>query len=172
MQLAALAGNTVVGTCGSDEKAELVRSLGADRAINYRAEDLGEALREAGPFDLVYESVGRRFFDLALRNLGRKGRLLIIGYVSEYVEGLEEVTRPRVYADLLAKSASLHGFFLPHFPRQYATHVRKLVGLMQAGDLRVAIDERRFEGVGQVVEAVEYLHSGASRGKVVVRVGE
>ena len=41
---------------------------------------------------------------------------------------------------------------------------------MQAGDLRVEIDERRFEGVGQVVEAVEHLHSGASRGKVVVRL--
>ena len=40
VQLAALAGATVVGTCGSDEKAEMVRALGAGRAVNYRDEDL------------------------------------------------------------------------------------------------------------------------------------
>lgn len=170
VQLAKLAGNTVVGTCGSDEKADLVRDLGADRAVNYRDADLQAALKEAGPFDVVYESVGRRFFDLALRNLALKGRLLVIGYVSEYVDGLEEATGPRVYAQILQKSASVRAFFLPHFAEHYAAHVQKLVGLVQGGDLRVEIDERRFEGVGQVVEAVEHLHSGRSRGKVVVRL--
>ena len=96
---------------------------------------------------------------------------MVIGYVSEYVDGLEDAPGPRVYASLLQKSASIRAFFLPHFSRYYAEHVSKLVGLVQRGDLEVAIDERRFEGVGQVVEAVEHLHSGASRGKVVVRVG-
>ena len=170
VQLAKLAGATVVGTCGSDEKADLLRDLGADRAVNYRDEDLGAVLKEAGPFDVVYESVGRRFFDLALRNLAVRGRLLVIGYVSEYVDGLEDVTGPRVYAHVLQRSASIRAFFLPHFAEHYAAHVRKLVGLVQGGELRVAIDERRFEGVGQTVEAVEYLHSGRSRGKVVVRL--
>ena len=170
VQLAKLAGNTVVGTCGSEEKAALLRDLGADRAVVYRDEDLKTALREAGPFDVVYESVGQRFFDLALRNLALKGRLVIIGYVSEYVDGPESVTAPRVYTQLLQKSASIRSFFLPHFAEHYAEHVRRLVGLTQAGDLHVEIDERPFEGVGQVVEAVEHLHSGASRGKVVVRM--
>ena len=118
----------------------------------------------------MYESVGRRFFDLAVRNLAVRGRLIVIGYVSEYVDGLEETTGPRVYASILQKSASIRGFFLPHFARHYAEHVRRLVGLQKAGELRVAIDEARFEGVGQIVEAVEHLHSGTSRGKVVVRL--
>jgi NADPH:quinone reductase-like Zn-dependent oxidoreductase len=170
VQLAKRAGATVVGTCGSDEKAALLRDLGADRAVNYRDEDLGAVLKDAGPYDVVYESVGRRFFDLALRNLALKGRLVVIGYVSEYVDGLEETTGPRVYASLLQKSASIRGFFLPHFAEHYAAHVRALVGLVQGGELQVAIDERQFEGVGQIVEAVEYLHSGQSRGKVVVQL--
>lgn len=170
VQLAKLAGNTVVGTCGSDEKADLLRDLGVDRAINYRDEDLKAALRESGPFDIVYESVGQRFFDLSLRNLALKGRLLVIGYVSEYVGGVEETTGPRVYAQILQKSASIRAFFLPHFAEHYAAHVGKLVGLMQRGSLRVEVDERPFEGVGSVVDAVEHLHSGQSRGKVVVRM--
>ena len=170
VQLAKLAGNTVVGTCGSAEKADLLRDLGVDRAVVYRDEDLKAALKEAGPFDVVYESVGQRFFDLALRYLALKGRLVIIGYVSEYVDGPESVEAPRVYTQLLQKSASIRSFFLPHFGEHYAEHVGRLVGLMQAGKLRVEVDERPFEGVGQVVEAVEHLHSGASRGKVVVRM--
>ncbi len=170
VQLAKLAGATVVGTCGSDEKADFLRELGVDQAINYRDADLKAVLKEAGPFDVVYESVGRRFFDLALQNLAVRGRLLVIGYVSEYVDGLEDTTGPRLYAPLLAKSGSIRAFFLPHFVRDYREHVQKLVGLMQGGQLRVEIDQTDFEGVGQVVEAVEHLHSGASRGKVVVKM--
>ena len=38
VQLAKLAGNTVVATCGSDDKAQLLTSLGCDRVINYNKE--------------------------------------------------------------------------------------------------------------------------------------
>lgn len=40
MQLAKLAGNTVVATCGGKEKAKLLRDLGVDRVIDYKAEDI------------------------------------------------------------------------------------------------------------------------------------
>ena len=40
MQLAKLAGNTVVATCGGKEKAMLLKDLGVDRVIDYKAEDI------------------------------------------------------------------------------------------------------------------------------------
>ena len=40
LQLAKLAGNTVVATCGGEEKAMLLKNLGVDRVIDYRAEDI------------------------------------------------------------------------------------------------------------------------------------
>lgn len=40
LQLAKLAGNNVVATCGGQEKAQLLRSLGVDRVIDYRKEDI------------------------------------------------------------------------------------------------------------------------------------
>jgi D-arabinose 1-dehydrogenase-like Zn-dependent alcohol dehydrogenase len=40
LQLAKLAGNTVVATCGGEEKALLLKKLGVDRVIDYRAEDI------------------------------------------------------------------------------------------------------------------------------------
>jgi hypothetical protein len=40
LQLAKLAGNTVVATCGGEEKALLLKKFGVDRVIDYRAEDI------------------------------------------------------------------------------------------------------------------------------------
>lgn len=40
LQLAKLAGNTVVATCGGETKAQLLKDLGVDRVINYKAEDI------------------------------------------------------------------------------------------------------------------------------------
>jgi NADPH-dependent curcumin reductase CurA len=40
MQLAKLAGNTVVATCGGGAKAKLLKELGVDRVIDYRSEDI------------------------------------------------------------------------------------------------------------------------------------
>ena len=49
VQLAKQAGNTVIATCGSDDKARLLRRLGADRVINYRQESLKEVLKKEYP---------------------------------------------------------------------------------------------------------------------------
>ena len=40
MQLAKLAGNTVVATCGGGAKAKLLKELGVDRVIDYHSEDI------------------------------------------------------------------------------------------------------------------------------------
>ena len=49
VQLAKAAGNAVVATCGSEDKAALLRRLGADRVINYRKESLKDVLRKEYP---------------------------------------------------------------------------------------------------------------------------
>lgn len=172
VQLAKRAGNRVIGTCGSDEKVDLLRELGCDRPVNHRRENLRAVLREEAPqgVHLVYESVGRDFFDAALEALAVRGRLLAIGFVSEYVDGVETVRQPRVYTRLLARSAAVHGFFLPHYTEHFRAHTLELLALVREGALRVAIDERPFVGIEAVPDAVEHLHGGRSRGKVVVRL--
>lgn len=174
VQLAKLAGNHVIGTCGSAEKAEFLRSIGCDRPINYREENLKQVLRKEYPegVNLVYESVGGRYFDTAVGALARRGRLLMIGYISEYMDGPEKVTRHRIYTRLLGKSASLLGFFLPHYREHYREHTQRLSLLISEGDLQVAIDPTPFVGLESVADAVEYLHSGQSMGKVVVQLGK
>ena len=174
VQLAKRAGNHVIGTCGTDEKAAFLESLGCDHPINYSEEDVAAVLKDNYPsgVNLIYESVGGELFDTCVDALARYGRLLSIGFISEYVEGVASVSQPRVYAKLLPKSASVRGFFLPHYAEHFNEHMERLMKLQKSGALHVAIDEKVFDGLGSVVDAVEYLHSGQSRGKVVVRFPE
>jgi NADPH-dependent curcumin reductase CurA len=174
VQLAKDAGNHVVGTCSTEEKAAFLSDLGCDRPIMYTEEDVDAVLSDEYPegLDLVYEGVGGPLFDTCVAHLARHGRLLSIGYVSEYEDGPEAVTAERIYTSLISKSASIHGFFLPHFAEYFGTHVKKLMRMQRSGALDVLIDDQVFEGVAAVPDAVDYLQSGASMGKVVVRFSE
>ena len=171
VQLAKRAGNHVIGTCGSERKMELLDELGCDHPINYNEEDVGDVLQSEYPsgVNLVYEGVGGELFDTCVNALARYGRLLSIGYVSEYKTGAEKVSSERIYTKLLPKSASIRGFFLPHYAESFAEHMTRLMKLVQSGALHVSIDETVFEGIDAIPDAVEYLHTGESRGKVVVK---
>ena len=174
VQLAKRAGNHVIGTCSSAEKVELLEDLGCDHPINYAEEDVADVLAERYPsgINLIYEGVGGPLFDVCVDALARYGRLISIGYVSEYKEGAERITQERIYTSLLPKSASVRGFFLPHFAEHFTEHMDKLMRLQKSGAIQVSIDDHVFEGIEQVPDAVEYLHSGDSRGKVVVQFPE
>jgi len=177
VQLAKLSRCHVIGTCSSDEKAEFLRSIGCDRPINYKKESLKEVLKREYPrgLDLVYESVGGEIFNTCVKNLAVNGRLIIIGFVSGYTNGnfAAKLTIPLTQI-LLSKSAGVHGFFLNHFLSDVPRHYSKLCSLLEGGkllsrvDLRGAAGNGSIGGVEGVSDAIEYLHSGKSTGKVVV----
>mmetsp|Transcript_21371 Transcript_21371/g.24834 ORF Transcript_21371/g.24834 Transcript_21371/m.24834 type:complete len:349 (+) Transcript_21371:1-1047(+) len=170
----------VVGTCSSPDKVELLRKLGCDVAINYKQEDVGKVLRHHFPtgVNIVYESVGGAMLHTALEHIALKGRILTIGSISGYqnlsswsTAGTPSDSVIPIPSQLLMKSASLRGFFLPHFQKYASAHFDKLVELERQGVIHSTIDSNRcFEGLESVADAVEYLHSGANIGKVVVRI--
>lgn len=171
VQLAKIAGNHVIGTCGSDEKVSFLQTLGCDRPINYRKESVKDVLKENYPkgLDIVFESVGGEMYDVAVSALAVKGRLIIIGAISEYESGPQVVTRPRVSYQLLRKSASLRGFWLMHYFAQAPAHIVKLLDLMKSGELKATVDATRFQGVEGAITAIEHMYSGQNVGKVVVQ---
>lgn len=173
VQLAKLAGNHVIGTCGSAEKAETLRALGCDRVVNYKEESLRDVLKAEYPdgVDLVFEGVGTEMFDAAVNGLARFGRLVTIGFVSEYKDQPDFQNRVRLYYKLIGKNASVRGFNLNlWFGRpELAEHMMHLIGLLNDGKLQPQIDPAVFNGVEGAIDAVEHLQSGQNTGKVVVR---
>lgn len=180
VQFAKMAGCHVVGTCSSDEKAGFLKTIGCDRPINYKSEDLAVTLRKEYPqgVDVIYESVGGSVFDLAVNCLATKGRLLVIGFISGYqsASGLQPVRGATIPAKLLQKSASIRGFFLPHFLSDYRESWQKMVELLSKGSLVCEVDtgeretDGRFVGLESIYRAVEYLYAGKNLGKVVVEL--
>ncbi|KAJ4716331.1 Zinc-binding alcohol dehydrogenase domain-containing protein 2 [Melia azedarach] len=172
VQLAKLAGNTVVATCGGAEKAQLLKDLGVDRVINYKAEDIKTVLKEEFPkgFDIIYESVGGDMFNMCLNALAVYGRLIVIGMISQYQgeHGWQPSNYPGLCEKILAKSQTVGGFFLIQYAHLWQEHLDRLFHLFSTGKLKVLIDPKKFLGVDAVADAVEYLHSGKSVGKVVV----
>jgi NADPH-dependent curcumin reductase CurA len=171
VQLAKLADNHVIGICGSEKKAELLKELGCDRIINYRTEDLDRVLKREYPngINLVFDCVGKEVFDACLENLAIRGRLVVVGFISEYGKNLEQVTRPRMYEQLFWKAASVRGFLMPLY-QEYAAEARdRLLKLFYSGKLRVAVDPTQFNGIESIPAAVKYLLEGKNCGKVVVR---
>ncbi|MGI8501559.1 MAG: zinc-binding dehydrogenase [Hassallia sp.] len=171
VQLAKLAGNHVIGTCSSEAKAKLLRELGCDRIINYRTENLNQILKQEfnNGINLIFECVGKQVFDTCVENLAIRGRLVTIGYISEYALNVQQVLQPRIYHQLMWKAASVRGFLMPHY-KEYIPEARdRLLNLFYTDKLKIAIDSTVFNGIESIPAAVEYLLTGKNCGKVVVR---
>ena len=110
VQVAKRAGAKVIALASSPEKHDFVRGLGADACVDSRAEDLGEAIREANGgerVDAVLHMSGGGAFDAELGVLAPLGRMVVFGIASR--EQREVST-----AALLRGSKSVIGFWLAH----------------------------------------------------------
>lgn len=168
----------VIGTCSSASKGKFLRSIGCDVAIDYKTEDLSAKLQVEAPrgLNFVYESVGGDQFAAAVAHIALKGKILTIGSIVNYKSGktfcggADPVLKVPLTTHLLQRSASLHGFFLPHFMKHAPRHFAQLVELEEKGVIRSVVDETPFVGLEAVGDAVAHLHSGKNCGKVVVQL--
>lgn len=84
-QIAKMRGARVIGTAGSEAKAELARSAGADEVILYREQDFAaevKRLTDGAGVQVVYDSVGKDTFDGSLDCLAQRGYLALYGQSS------------------------------------------------------------------------------------------
>ena len=84
IQLAKAFGARVLATAGSAEKCDACRKLGADAAINYKAEDFVEAVKQqtgGNGVDVLLDMVGGAYFQRNLRCMAKDGRLVIIAFL-------------------------------------------------------------------------------------------
>ncbi|WP_417478379.1 NAD(P)H-quinone oxidoreductase [Maricaulis sp.] len=164
IQMAKAAGARVFTTAGTEEKCDLCRQLGADRAINYRTEDFEAIVTEAGGADLVLDMVGGSYVQKNV-NLARPGaRLVSIAFLQG----------SRVELDMMRvmlKRLTLTGSTLRARPvaekARLAAALRKTVWpWLEAGTLRPVIDTRF--ALADVRSAHERLDSGTHSGKILL----
>ncbi len=178
-------GAEVFGTAGTEEKVDLVRSMGADHAINYTTTDFAAEVRrltsEYGA-DVVMDSVGGEVFRKSWALLAQMGRYVLYGVSA--VAGKGALSKLRVAAayslmvpifppNLMSANKGIFGFNLGTLTGKEAyfkQSVDEILPLHQSGRLKTLIGKVfPFE---QIVEAHRYLQTRQSVGKVVVLVGE
>lgn len=163
VMLGAALGARVLATAGGAEKAAFCQGLGADHVIDYRAEDIAKAAREATDgrgVDVVYDAVGGDAFNAATRCIAHEGRILAIGFASG------SWGRPDP-AHMVMHNYSVLGVVPSGYDRAFKEEAHAaLLEHWSAGRLRVPVHENvPFE---RTPDAVELLAGGGVTGKVVV----
>jgi NADPH:quinone reductase-like Zn-dependent oxidoreductase len=165
VQIAKAYGATVTGV-DSAGKLEMVRSLGADRVIDYTKEDFTQSGER---YDLIFDIPGNRPFADCRRVLTPDGKYVLIGHdrfgqgAGRWFGSLPRVLKLVVLSPFVSQLPSPN-FSMPNKKNSMAL----LRELLEAGKLTPVID--RTYPLGEVSGAIHYLEEGRARGKVVVSV--
>lgn len=170
VQIAKAAGARVIGIAGGPEKARVVRELGADVAIDYRAEaDLGAAIRAAAPdgIDVFFDNVGGETLDAALPLMRLHGRIALCGMVAQYNDA-DNPHGIRNLWQLVVNRVSIRGFITYDHPEVLERAQTELDGWVADSRLKPLANTR--DGFEKLPEAFIALMSGQTVGKTLVRI--
>ena len=145
VQLAKYYGTEVTGVC-STPKIELVRSLGADKVIDYTKEDF---TKSGEMYDIIFDTIGKSPFSASKKSLTEKGLYIFATF------GLGRAFR------VLSSKKAISGLV-----EERSEDLIFLKELIEAGKIKAVID-RRYP-LEQASEAHKYVESGQKKGQVVL----
>jgi len=158
-------GARVIACASTEEKLAVCREHGADETIDYEREPFRARVRELAPggLDVVFDPVGGRYTEPALRSCGWRGRFLVVGFAAGEI--------PRVRLNLaLLKGCSIVGVFWGDFvrrePRHFAESLARLARWFAEGRLKIAVS--LTVPLEEAPRALEMMAARQTVGKVVI----
>lgn len=174
-QLAKHDGLTVIGSVGSDEKAEFItKELGFDAATNYKKESTSDALKRLAPngIDIYYENVGGEVLEGAIGAMNVHGRIVACGMISQYnTKDISERYGIRNLMDVVSKRITMQGFIVGDegFGPAYAQeHQEKVQAWIADGSFKTKLHVT--EGIDNAAEGFLGLLKGENFGKAVLKI--
>jgi NADPH-dependent curcumin reductase CurA len=170
-QIAKIKGCRAIGIAGGADKCRyVVDELGFDAAIDYKHEQVFEALRKHCPkgIDVYFDNVGGEILDAALALLARGARVPLCGAISQYnSKGAEG---PKNYLSLLINRARMEGFIVFDYASRYQEAAVQMAGWLMAGKLKSREDI--VPGLETFPDTLLKLFSGENKGKLVLKVAD
>ncbi len=165
IQLGLAAGARVIATAGGPEKVEVCRKLGAHLALDYRAHDFVDAVKEftdGRGADVVYDPVGGDTYDRSTKCIAFEGRILIIGFTGgRFAEARTNHVLIKNYS-VVGVHWGLYNLMNPQVVRD--TH-DDLIRLFEAGQIDPLISQTVT--LPDVPAALARLGSRGTYGKIV-----
>ncbi len=171
-QIAKIKGCRAVGIAGGVQKCRyVVEELGFDAAIDYKSENVAQALRKSCPkgINVYFDNVGGEILDAVLAQLARDARVVICGAISQY-NNTGPVRGPSNYLSLLINRASMKGMLVFDYAERYPQAIREMAGWMAAGKLKSREDI--VEGLEVFPDALLKLFTGENFGKLILKVAD
>src|SRR5437763_4476570 len=162
VQIAKSFGADVTGVC-STRNVDLVKSLGADRVIDYTKEDFTTSPER---YDVLLDNVANRSLSECRRVIKPNGKYVLIGGGGPNDQGLIGPLARPVKAKVLSWFVPQHMSMI--FAQLNPKDLTILADLMQAGKVTPVID--RHYKLGEIADAIRYLEHGHAGGKVEITV--
>ena len=171
-QIAKIGGCRVVGIAGSDEKVSYcVDELGFDAGINYKTEDVSQALGAAAPdgVDCYFDNVGGPITEAVMEHLAMYSRTVICGRISEYNESTPSMG-PRILRYIHSTRSRIQGFTVNQYPQQFEEGRAQLARGVKSGQIKYREDI--VEGFENSPRAFIGQLGGANFGKLLIKVSD
>ena len=161
-------GARVIACASSDEKLDICRQAGADELVNYEKEDLRDAIKrltDGKGVDMVYDPVGDKYAEPAVRGMAWNGRYLVIGFAAGAI--------PKIALNLvLLKGCAIVGVLAGAHgmrdPKHYRSIIGELLELIHAGKLHPLISATY--PLKRTADALNAMLKRQAVGKVVVTI--
>jgi len=168
VQMAKAKGMTVISSAGGPEKCEFVRSLGADRVIDYKAGSILKGLAAAAPdgVDVYFDNVGGDHLDAAFAVARNNARFAICGMI----EGYNDTTPMsfRFIQRIIAARIMMKGFIVLDYMPRMAEFYAEMGPWLASGAVKSR--ETIVDGLESTPDAFLGLFRGENTGKMLVRL--
>ncbi|MBF7014550.1 NADP-dependent oxidoreductase [Novosphingobium resinovorum] len=167
-QIAKAKGCRVIGIVGSPEKAEVIRELGFDAAIDYRATpDIAAEIAKVAPegIDVYFDNVGGEMLEAILPLMRLHGRVAVCGMIGQYNDA-DHPYGVKTLWQLVVNRIKMQGFITYDYPQVLAEAQAELDQWVAEGKLRPLANLRN--GFENLPAAFIDLMSGRTIGKTLV----
>jgi len=168
-QLAKAWGCRAVGIAGGKAKCDyVVKDLGFDACIDYKAGNLYDALKAACPkgVDANFENVGGEILDTVLRLMNLRGRITICGLISDY--NAKEPYGVKMFRSILVNRLKVQGMIVFDWLERYPEANQALLDLVIGGKLKTR--ESVVNGLENAPKGLVGLLKGENFGKQLVKL--
>ncbi|CAN8104729.1 unnamed protein product [Discula destructiva] len=175
-QLAKKEGLRVIGSVGSDEKAEFItKELGFDAATNYKKESAADALARLAPegIDIYYENVGGDTLEAAMGSMKTFGRIVACGMISQYNIADNNYHGIKNIREIVTRRITMRGFIVsdPDMgPLHAKDHQEKMSQWLHDGTFKAKLHVT--EGLDNAAEGFLGMLEGKNFGKAVVKIAD
>jgi len=169
-QLAKSKGCFVIGIAGTADKCEWLKShAGCDVAINYKTENVAEAIAAAAPkgVDQYFDNVGGAIKDAVYENLNSFARVSVCGAISCYNEAVPPLGKTWDFA-IITKQWRIEGFISTRWLTRWPEAFTEMAAMIRDGKLKT--EETIVKGLENTITAFNQMMIGGNTGKMIIEV--